>query len=68
MQKLLNLTQLAELLGRSAETVKKDLRRNPAAVPPRVVLPGTRLLRWRASDVEGWLAALVSAGKGEDAR
>lgn len=68
MQKLLNLTQLAELLGRSAETVKKDLRRNPAAVPPRVVLPGTRLLRWRASDVEGWLAALVSAGNGEDAR
>lgn len=68
MQKLLNLTQLAELLGRSAETVKKDLRRNPAAVPPRVVLPGTRLLRWRASDVEGWLAELVSAGNGEDAR
>ena len=60
MQKLLNLTQLAELLGRSAETLKKDLRRNPAAVPPRVVIPGTRLLRWRGCDVQEWLAAHVS--------
>jgi predicted DNA-binding transcriptional regulator AlpA len=52
---LLTLDELAAHLGRSAETIRKDLRRNPEAVPPRLQLPGTRLLRWRAVDVEDWL-------------
>lgn len=55
-RQLLTLAQVASLLGRSPETVRKDLKRNPLAVPPRVVIPGTRLLRWREVDVEGWLA------------
>lgn len=55
MAPLLELHDLAALLGRSASTIKKDLRRNPSAVPPRLQLPGTQLLRWRASDVETWL-------------
>ncbi|MDE2252929.1 MAG: hypothetical protein KGL42_01470 [Betaproteobacteria bacterium] len=59
VQKLLDLSELSEVLGRSPETLKKDLRRNPDAVPPRLQLPGTRLLRWRASDVDAWLAAHV---------
>lgn len=59
MSYLLDLHELAQLLGRSAETIKKDLRRNPRAVPPRVHIPGTRLLRWRRVDVEAWLAELV---------
>lgn len=52
---LLTLDHLASILGRSPETVRKDLIRNPAAVLPRVVVPGTRLLRWRTVDVERWL-------------
>jgi len=56
---LLNLEELARILGRSPETIRKDIRRNPDAVPPRLQLPGTRLLRWRASDVEAWLAVNV---------
>ena len=55
VQKLLDLAELAELLGRSPETIKKDMRRNPDAVPPRLQLPGTRLLRWRPCDVQAWL-------------
>jgi predicted DNA-binding transcriptional regulator AlpA len=55
MAPLLNLSELAAVLGRSAETIKRDIRRNPAAVPPRLDLPGTRLLRWRESDVQTWL-------------
>ena len=58
-QQLLTLDDLAQLLGRSPDTIKKDMRRNPDAVPPRLVLPQTRLLRWRASDVELWLAQYV---------
>lgn len=58
-QQLLTLDDLAQLLGRSPDTIKKDMRRNPTAVPPRLVLPQTRLLRWRACDVELWLAQYV---------
>lgn len=61
-EKLLTLEDLAEMLGRSAQTIKKDLRRNPDAVPPRLRLPGTRLLRWRATDVQAWLGQFVMGG------
>ena len=61
-EKLLTLEDLAEMLGRSAQTIKKDLRRNPDAVPPRLQLPGTRLLRWRATDVRVWLGQFVTGG------
>lgn len=62
MGALLTVKDLAEILGRSPETIKKDLGRNPAAVPPRVTIPGTRLLRWRAVDVERWLAKHAQQG------
>lgn len=55
MEKLLTLDELAFALGRSAQTIKKDLRRNPDAVPPQLTLPGTRLLRWRERDVQASL-------------
>jgi predicted DNA-binding transcriptional regulator AlpA len=57
--KLLDLHELSELLSRSPETIKKDLKRNRLAVPPRLHIPGTRLLRWRRVDVDAWLASLV---------
>jgi predicted DNA-binding transcriptional regulator AlpA len=60
--KLLDLDDLAALLGRSPDTIKKDIRRNPMAVPPRLHIPGTRLLRWRECDVEAWLAVHVAGG------
>ncbi|MDR5750346.1 MULTISPECIES: hypothetical protein [unclassified Caballeronia] len=60
--KLLDPYELAALLGRSPETIKKDMRRNPMAVPPRLHIPGTRLLRWRECDVEAWLAEHVREG------
>ena len=49
---ILDLADLADLLGRSPETIKKDIRRNRLAVPPRLHIPGTRLLRWRRVDVD----------------
>ena len=56
---LLDLNDLASLLGRSPETIKKDMLRNHLAVPPRLHIPGTRLLRWRQVDVTAWLASHV---------
>jgi predicted DNA-binding transcriptional regulator AlpA len=64
MEKLLTLDELALVLGRSAQTIKKDLRRNPDAVPPRLTLPGTRLLRWRTADVQAWLENLSEGQHG----
>jgi predicted DNA-binding transcriptional regulator AlpA len=57
--KLLDLNALSIMLGRSPETIKKDIKRNRLAVPPRLHIPGTRLLRWRKIDVETWLASHV---------
>lgn len=62
MQPLIDLGQLAEILGRSPETIKKDLKRNPLAVPPRLHIPGTRLLRWNLTDVETWLTDCMTKG------
>lgn len=56
MRPLLTIVDVARLLGRSPATLKSDLLRNPQAVPPRVHMPGTRLLRWREADVEAWLS------------
>ena len=61
--RLLDLRELASLLGRSVETIRKDLRRRPEAVPPRLLLPGTRLLRWRLVDVTDWLAMHVEGAR-----
>ncbi len=61
--KLLDLNELGTMLGRSPETIKKDMKRNRMAVPPRLRIPGTRLLRWRKVDVDSWLASYV---EGED--
>lgn len=57
---VLDLKDVANLLGRSPETIRKDLRRKPAAVPPRLVIHGTRLLRWRPVDVQSWLSERVT--------
>lgn len=53
---LLTLDELALFLGRGRETIRKDFKRNPAAVPPRIVIPGTRGPRWRMADVQCWLS------------
>ena len=55
VQRLLDIEELADVLGRSPATVRRDMKRNPLAVPPRLQVPGTRLLRWRPSDVWAWL-------------
>ena len=59
LQPLLTLDDLAALLSRSPKTITNDLWRNPAAVPPRMILPNSRMLRWRQEDVERWLEQLV---------
>lgn len=61
--RLLDLNELARILGCSPGTIKNNLRRNPSAVPRRLVVPGVRLLRWRLVDVVGWLSGHVEEAK-----
>jgi predicted DNA-binding transcriptional regulator AlpA len=65
---LLTLDALAQMLGRSKNTIRRAIRRNPQAVPPQLVLPHPRLLRWRATDVETWLDCRVQPPSGRGVR
>ena len=59
--RLLDVDALAPLLCLSPRTLRNRLCADPASLPPRVQVPGTRGPRWRMSDVQHWLAALPSA-------
>ena len=65
MKMLINVAELGEIIQRSPATIKKALRTNPTAIPPRVIISGGRALRWRVSDVEQWVASLPTT-RGQD--
>lgn len=55
MTNYLDIYELAELLEKRPETIRKNLKSRPWTVPPRMHIPGTRILRWRKHEVEAWL-------------
>lgn len=55
MTNYLDIEDLAELLGIRADTVRKKLRVAPQALPPKMYIPGSKMLRWRTREVENWL-------------
>lgn len=52
----LTIEELSALLGRNPRSIINDRVRNPAAVPPAIKLPNTRVLIWRREDVDAFLA------------
>ncbi|MBU2787878.1 helix-turn-helix domain-containing protein [Acidithiobacillus sp. VAN18-1] len=58
MDRLLNASELAAVLGISPKTVWK---RDPRTLPQAVLLPGAKGRRWRESDVQAWLESLPKA-------
>lgn len=56
MATYLDVFELAEILGRTPATIRRNMRCRPWLVPAKMHIPGTRMLRWRATDVEVWLA------------
>lgn len=61
MDSLLTVPDLAQILRKSIHSVRHDVNRNPTALPPLCLLPGTRRLLWRLADVEVWINAHVVA-------
>lgn len=51
----LDVDELAALLGESAGSIRKKIRANSNDLPPRMRLPGNRMLRWRVREVENWM-------------
>ena len=58
MDTLLNVAELAQVLGITPKAVYCRLHEGRQSVPTSLHIPGSTRLRWRQSDVEAWLAAL----------
>ena len=55
----LGITEIAAILRKSPKTVREDVSRRPEALPPRLIIPNSRLVVWRMKEVEEWLDARV---------
>jgi len=53
--KTLAIDDLATILHRTPQTIRKDLGRRPESLPPRLIVPGSRRLIWLEQDVRNWL-------------
>lgn len=61
MDSLLTVPDLAQILRKSIHSVRHDVNRNPSALPPLCLLPGTRRLLWRLEDVQAWISSHVAS-------
>lgn len=55
MTNYLDIDELSPLLGQSTQCIKKKLRTAPHQLPPKMHIPGSKMLRWRMHEVENWL-------------
>lgn len=59
-EELIGVEELAPMLGLTVATVKADVSRRPHVLPPRVMFPGSRRVRWLRSTVERWVRERVA--------
>lgn len=59
MSTYLDIFELATLLGQSTRTIRRNLVNCPHLIPPKVYIPGSRMLRWRSHEVERWMYETV---------
>lgn len=61
MAMTLSIKQLSQEINLAIKTIRTTLVRNPAALPPRLVIPGQKKLLWLRSDVEDFYQRQVRA-------
>jgi predicted DNA-binding transcriptional regulator AlpA len=52
---LLDVSDLAKILKTSRKSIYVRSSQNPGELPPRIKLPGSRVLRWHPQVVRRWL-------------
>lgn len=57
---LLTVEEVAAMLGLKASTLRRDVTRRPETLPPRVVFPNSRRVRFRRGDVTKWINQWVT--------
>lgn len=55
MTAYLDIDELAERLGQSVRALRSNMRTAPHKVPPRMHIPGGKMLRWRTTEVKSWM-------------
>lgn len=55
MSTYLDIHELADMLGQSADLIRRNLASRPYLVPPKMHIPSSKMLRWRAADVRSWM-------------
>lgn len=55
MSTYLDIQELAEMLRQSPRTIRRHLAQKPYLVPPKMHMPNSQMLRWRACEVENWM-------------
>ncbi len=65
--RLLTLTEVADLLRGRPKTIHYNKSQHPERVPPWIRLPGFRSPLWRLKDVRAWIEQGVAGGEKERA-
>ena len=65
--RLLTLTEVADLLRVRPKTIHYNKSQHPERVPPWIRLPGFRSPLWRLKDVRAWIEQGVAGGEKERA-
>jgi len=56
MEDILDIDQLAVLMGDSVDIIERNMKQNPIQVPPLIYVRGNPALkRWRLDTVEAWV-------------
>lgn len=55
MENFCDIDELAVLMELTTRTIRRRILRRPFDVPPKVHFAGSKMLRWRESEVKTWL-------------
>jgi predicted DNA-binding transcriptional regulator AlpA len=55
MTNYLDIGELAVLMGTSIAAIRRTLATKPFDLPPKMYIPGSKMLRWREVEVKKWM-------------